>query len=305
MRDVDGNSPTFGSTLLADVTTGDDAITIAYKATDPEKPLDNKTSVKVDLSLDNSKNKDANDKLMAFGREVRSSYSAFAEMCEPSEFVPLRNYHVGLVMAGKVMDAAMSAGACNTNTNAPLKHDTKPECYTPFLVVYGANIAIQQLGINKVHSDYGGIPMQLRPGSCLETSATPVFDSTNFNRVLSLVSAVLYAPDTLPNLKAFKPKILDFSRLILVPKRDNSGQNHSYYLRAILYSSAFSFSEIYLGGSPTSEIVADLREVAIFEPHRTRLYFCHLFDWLAFYEIRHSIVESIFFTLLLCPFLLG
>jgi hypothetical protein len=62
--------------------------------------------------------------------------------------------------------------------------------------------------------------MKLKPGSRLETGATPVVDSTNLNRVLSLVSALLYAPDALPSLKATRPKILDFGVRLKLPILD-------------------------------------------------------------------------------------
>ncbi|KAF2280034.1 uncharacterized protein EI97DRAFT_498320 [Westerdykella ornata] len=265
MRDVDGNSDTFGSTLISNVTPKDNSIEIEYKITAPDDAIEKKVlyspqpaplteqvpslvdiseveqlntakSIKVDMSLDNSKNKSANEHLLAFGKDVRNAYPTFANNVQTylrmgdfrdkcihhgtnltgtnpllaAEFIPLRNYRVSLIMSGKVMDPNMSAGASHTHLTAPLNHDNKPGSYTPFLVAYAANVVLHQLGIDKVHSDYGGIPMKLKPGSRLETGVSPLVDSTNFNHALSLVSALLYAPDALPSLKATKPKILEF-----------------------------------------------------------------------------------------------
>ena len=119
-----------------------------------------------------------------------------------------RNYRYALIIGGYTFDPQMRVGAPTLHPEEPLSLDTKPGIYSLFLSAYAMNIGLYQLGLDKVHSDYGGIPMALRPGSRLENGATPVADSTNFNRLLALVSAFLYAPDALPSLAKAKPQIL-------------------------------------------------------------------------------------------------
>ena len=58
-----------------------------------------------------------------------------------------------------------------------------------------------QLGLDKVNSDYGGIPMQLAPGSRLETGATPIVDATRCNRALAELSFGYY---TVPHPNAMR-----------------------------------------------------------------------------------------------------
>ncbi|KDR73118.1 hypothetical protein GALMADRAFT_280894 [Galerina marginata CBS 339.88] len=127
-----------------------------------------------------------------------------------SEYLLVRAYRGVLIMAGRVFDPSMSAGASCLNVDNPLSLDTKPGVYLPFLAAYSHNVGLYQLGIDKVHSDYGGIPMALQPGSRLENSTKPVADSMNANRVLALLAAIFYAPDALPGMRAAKPQIEAF-----------------------------------------------------------------------------------------------
>ena len=88
----------------------------------------------------------------------------------------------------------------------PLMTDPKPGVYTPFLTAYISNVEVYQLGLDKVHSDYGGIPMKLAPGSRLETGATPIVDSTRLNRSLAEIAFAYYTaphPVAVKALSAF------------------------------------------------------------------------------------------------------
>jgi hypothetical protein len=127
-----------------------------------------------------------------------------------SEYILASNYRVGLIMGGRVFDPKMSAGVSEINIDEPLALDTKPGNFSMFISAYATNIGLYQLGLDKVHSDYGGVPMALRPGSRLETAATPLVDSTNLNRIVALVAAFVYAPDALPSIINAKPQVLKF-----------------------------------------------------------------------------------------------
>jgi len=127
-----------------------------------------------------------------------------------SEYILASNYRIGLIMGGRIFDPHMIAGVSKINIGEPLALDAKPGVFTMFISAFATNIGLYQLGIDKTHSDYGGVPMTLRPGSRLETAATPLVDSTNLNRILALLAAFFYAPDALPSLIHAKPQVLSF-----------------------------------------------------------------------------------------------
>lgn len=110
-----------------------------------------------------------------------------------SEFVMIRSYRSSLIMLGRVMDPDMAKGSLSlVDMKNPLSIDTKPGVYTVFLTAYILNIGLHKLGIDKVHSDYGGIPMKLAPGSRLETGISPIVDATRANRTLAELAVAYY-----------------------------------------------------------------------------------------------------------------
>lgn len=125
-----------------------------------------------------------------------------------SEFNLIRAYRASLIAAGRVADPQMyrhTKGMMNPLTaSTPIATDMKPGVYSVFLSAYFNNIEIYQLGIDKAHSDYGGVPMKLTPGSRLENAATPIIDSTRFNRTLAELAFAYYIGPSLPVLPALK-----------------------------------------------------------------------------------------------------
>lgn len=112
-----------------------------------------------------------------------------------SEFVLIRPYRSSLIALGRVFDPAMSSSKFGApRSEYPLDEDTKPGVYTVFLSAFMMNIHLYKLGLDKVHSDYGGIPMRLAPGSRLETGETPVADAMEANRTLAHLAALYYIP---------------------------------------------------------------------------------------------------------------
>lgn len=127
-----------------------------------------------------------------------------------SEYVLIRAYRKSLITMGRIADPAMykhTLGGMSPLVAAnPLTTDPKPGVYTPFLTAYVSNVEVYQLGLDKVHSDYGGIPMAMAPGSRLETGAIPAVDSTRLNRTLAEVAFAYYTspnPAMLMALTAF------------------------------------------------------------------------------------------------------
>lgn len=153
---------------------------------------------------------DFRDKCIHFGTNLTGDEPALA-----SEFVIIRAYRMSLITMARIFDVCMSAGAHQLNINKYKKSssailDTKPGVYAVFLSAYALNIGIYQLGLDKVHSDYGGIPMKIKPGSRLENGIEPIVDATNLNRMLALMAGVYYAPDAINNIINIKPSIVSF-----------------------------------------------------------------------------------------------
>lgn len=123
-----------------------------------------------------------------------------------SEFVMIRAYRASLIAGGRVFDNKMAkrdyleSGFTLWNTSNPTEYDSKPGVYTPFLLGYILNIEWYQLGIDKVHSDYGGVPMKLAPGSKLENGIDAIVDSTRANKTLAELAIAFYEPDALNNI---------------------------------------------------------------------------------------------------------
>lgn len=110
-----------------------------------------------------------------------------------SEYLLIRAYRGSLTLLGRVCDPDMVKGGSNFwSENNPLDIDPKPGVYSVFLSAYILGIGIYQLGIDKVHSDYGGIPMKKSPGSKLETGIAPIIDSTKANQTLAELAMAFY-----------------------------------------------------------------------------------------------------------------
>ena len=116
-----------------------------------------------------------------------------------SEYLLVRAYRASLVALGRAFDQDMIPLPTALSQEAePLSRDPKPGVYSPFLNAYILDNEIYQLGLDKVHSDYGGIPMGLAPGSRLETGATPIFDATRANRSIAELAFAFYVRQPLP-----------------------------------------------------------------------------------------------------------
>lgn len=149
---------------------------------------------------------DFRDKCIHPGTNLTGSNTGLA-----SEYLLIRAYRISLILDGIIFDDEMVFGSNNLDKTSPLNIDPKPGVYAAFLSAYALNIAHYQLGLDKVHSDYGGIPMSLSPGSRLENSSEPLVDATNVNRMLAVISGIFYAPDSLPATLRIAPAINSLS----------------------------------------------------------------------------------------------
>ncbi len=134
---------------------------------------------------------DFRDKCIHDGTNLTGPFPALA-----SEFVLIRAYRKSLMSMGRIADIDMYkntlGGMSPMMASIPLTTDPKPGVYTPFLTAYISGVEVYQLGLDKVHSDYVGIPMKLAPGSRLETGAMPIVDSTRLNRALAEIAFAYY-----------------------------------------------------------------------------------------------------------------
>lgn len=109
-----------------------------------------------------------------------------------SESIFARQYRSALVFAGRISSPDMARGAGEPLSLAESVTNTRPGVYEKFVNATINNVAIYKLGLDKVHSDYGGVPMRVAPGSRMEDGASPVADSWRCNQTLGEIANLYY-----------------------------------------------------------------------------------------------------------------
>jgi hypothetical protein len=109
-----------------------------------------------------------------------------------AESIFVRQYRAALVLLGRLTSPEMANGADTPVSLANLRSNTRPGVYNIFIGAAINHVGIYKLGLDKVHSDYGGIPMRLAPGSRLENDADPVADAWRCNQTLGELANVYY-----------------------------------------------------------------------------------------------------------------
>lgn len=109
-----------------------------------------------------------------------------------AESIFVRQYRAALVLLGPLTSPEMVAGAAVPSGLAGTSTNTRPGVYAIFVGAAINHIGIYKLGLDKVHSDYGGVPMKIAPGSRLEDGAKPVADAWRCNQTLGEVADILY-----------------------------------------------------------------------------------------------------------------
>lgn len=97
-----------------------------------------------------------------------------------------------MILGGRAFAIEMGQAPTVTGPLVPNVNDSKGNVYHLFVSGFVNGIQLHRLIIDKIHSDYGGIPMALAPGSRLESGIAPIVDSTEANRTCGQVAAALY-----------------------------------------------------------------------------------------------------------------
>lgn len=116
-----------------------------------------------------------------------------------AESIFVRQYRAALILLGRLSSPEMAKGAAQPLSLAQWQTNTRPGVYAIFVGAAINHIAVYKLGLDKVHSDYGGIPMSLAPGSRLENDATPVADAWRCNQTLGEVADIFYLSEPQTN----------------------------------------------------------------------------------------------------------
>jgi hypothetical protein len=109
-----------------------------------------------------------------------------------AESIFVRQYRAALVLLGRLSSPEMAKGAAQPLSLAQWQTNTRPGVYAIFVGAAINHIAIYKLGLDKVHSDYGGVPMRIAPGSRLEDGASPIADAWRCNQTLGEVADIFY-----------------------------------------------------------------------------------------------------------------
>jgi hypothetical protein len=109
-----------------------------------------------------------------------------------AESIFVRQYRAALVLLGRLVSPDMARGASEPVSLATAETNTRPGVYEKFVGASILNIGIFKLALDKVHSDYGGIPMKLAPGSRLEDGANPLADAWICNDTLGKIAKIWY-----------------------------------------------------------------------------------------------------------------
>jgi hypothetical protein len=112
-----------------------------------------------------------------------------------AESIFVRQYRAALVLLGRITSPDMKRGAAELLSVARAVTNTRPGVYAIFVGAAVNHIGIYKLGLDKVHSDYGGVPMKLAPGSRLENDALPVVDAWSCNQTLGEIANRYYLAD--------------------------------------------------------------------------------------------------------------
>ena len=109
-----------------------------------------------------------------------------------AESIFVRQYRAALVLLGRITSPDMARGAGQPLSLQSAATNTRPGVYAIFVGAAINHIGIYKLGLDKVHTDYGDIPMKLAPGSRLENNAAPVADAWRCNQTLGEIADSYY-----------------------------------------------------------------------------------------------------------------
>jgi hypothetical protein len=139
------------------------------------------------------KNMDSYEDFGDFGpRAVHPGTNLIGNIRLAADSIFARQYRSGLVLLGRVVSPDMARGASEPLSLTRSQTNTRPGVYGNFVGAAINNIGIYKLGLDKVHSDYAGIPMKVAPGSRMEDGSKPIADAWRCNQTLGEVAKILY-----------------------------------------------------------------------------------------------------------------
>lgn len=95
-----------------------------------------------------------------------------------AEYLVWRKYRVVMVSLGLPFDRSMVGATEDIDGPLTSRFDAKPGVYSIYVMANTLDIGVYKLVLDKVYSDYGGVPMEFQPGSRIETGNEPVLDAT-------------------------------------------------------------------------------------------------------------------------------
>lgn len=96
-----------------------------------------------------------------------------------SEYLVWRKYRMAMMVIARPFVPEMTRST--QRLTGPIRrgeNDSKPGVYSLYVMAGVLGIQVYNLVLDKVYSDYGGIPMLVAPGSRMETGREPVADAT-------------------------------------------------------------------------------------------------------------------------------
>lgn len=97
-----------------------------------------------------------------------------------------------MIFGGRSFAIEMGQAASVIGPLVPDQNDSKGNVYHLWVSGFTNGVALHRLIVDKIHSDYGGIPMALQPGSKIENGTQPIVDATEANRACAAIADALY-----------------------------------------------------------------------------------------------------------------
>lgn len=110
-----------------------------------------------------------------------------------SDYLVWREYRVMMALhARPFLPEMTSATDPIQGPLAPEDQNAMPGVYSLFVMANELNISLYELILDKIYSDYGGVPMSQSPGSRLETGVDPVVDASRGIKTVADIAEAFY-----------------------------------------------------------------------------------------------------------------
>lgn len=110
-----------------------------------------------------------------------------------SELMTVRAYRASMIHLGWIFDEDMQPGPHREfDSGLPVTRNSKSGVYAIFLNAYISGVESYRLSLDKVHSDYSGVPLRRGAGSRMETGSVPILDADRANLALADLSLIFY-----------------------------------------------------------------------------------------------------------------